>query len=462
MLAPPVRYARTEDGVAIAYAEQGDGPPLVVSTGPMVPLDWGWSDGSIWARLSESFHVVRFDPRGCGLSDRGNIHGSFHDEARDLETVVDALGVPRVSLLGIYIGTPAAVISVLDEPERFSNLILHSPMPSGPRSDSPEHREEHELSDEVVEHLLRLGWRHQREPARRALLTLMAPDLDAETLHGLSQAMFSYASVERVLQVMPEMHSLDFVSELHRISTPTVISVTADEGARGVGRAWAQAIPGAQLSVQRSDASLLRAGAPSIDELARTVDRFVERDRRGGGSAIEATRTVIFTDIEGSTNLVDQLGDAEARRIVRRVEQLTRAALRASGGVEVKTMGDGFMAWFTLASGALDAAIQIQRAVEREFAGEERAVGVRIGVNAGEPIEEADDLYGATVNRAARIMAEAGSGEIMVSDLVRGLVQGRGYRFADRGERQLRGFGEPVRLFALDWRDAAEPREPDR
>ena len=125
-------------------------------------------------------------------------------------------------------------------------------------------------------------------------------------------------------------------------------------------------------------------------------------------------------------------------------------------------MGDGFMAWFTLASGALDAAIQIQRAVEREFAGEERAVGVRIGVNAGEPIEEADDLYGATVNRAARIMAEAGSGEIMASDLVRGLVQGRGYRFADRGKRQLRGFGEPVRLFTLDWRDAAEPREPDR
>ena len=459
MLAPPVRYARTEDGVAIAYAEQGDGPPLVVSTGPMVPLDLGWSETAIWGRLSESFRVVRFDPRGCGLSDRGNVRGSFQDEARDLEAVVDALGAPQVSLLGIYIGTPAAVISVLDEPERFSNLILHSPVPSGPRSDSPEHREEHDLSDEVVEHLLRLGWRHQREPARRALLTLIAPDLETSTLRDLSEAMYHYASVERVLQVMPEMRSLDFLPELHRIQTPTMISVTPEEGGRGVGRDWAQAIPRAQLAVQRSDASLLRPGAPSIEELAQTVDRFVQRDRRAGGSAIEATRTMIFTDIEGSTDLVDQLGDAAARRIVRRVEQLTRAALRAKGGVEVKTMGDGFMAWFPLASGALDAAIQIERSVEREFADEGRTIRVRIGVNAGEPIEEANDLHGATVTRAARIMNEASGSEILVSDLVRGLVQGRSYRFEDRGKHQLRGFEEPVRLFALDWRNAAEQNE---
>ena len=459
MLAPPIRYARSDDGVAIAYAAQGDGPPLVVSTGPMVPLGLGWSEGGLWSRLAEHFQVVRFDPRGCGLSDRGNIHGSFHDEARDLEAVVNALGAPQVSLLGIYIGTPAAVISVLNDPERFSHLILHSPTPSGPRSDSQEHREEHELSDEVVDHLLRLGWRHHRAPARRALLTLIAPDLDTNTLRDLSESMHDYVSVERLLQLMPEMRSLEFVRDLQRIQTPTLIAVTPEEGAHGGGRAWAQAIPQAQLSVQRSGASLLRSGAPSIDELADTVDRFVQGDRREQTRTIEATRTVIFTDIEGSTDLADRLGDQAAREIVRRVEQLTREALRAHGGVEVKTMGDGFMAWFRLASSALDAAIRIEQSVEREFAAEGRDVRVRIGVNAGEPIEEADDLYGVTVNRAARIMAQAEGHDILVSDLVRGLVQGRSYRFQERGEHRLRGIEEPQRLFALDWRSTTELSE---
>lgn len=459
MFAPPVRYARSDDGLAIAYAEYGEGPPLLVSTGPMVPLDLGWDEGGVWARLAESFRVVRFDPRGCGLSDRDNIHGSFHDEARDLLAVANAIGAPQLPLLGTYIGTPAAVLSVLNEPERFSHLILHSPLPSGPRSASDEDREQHGLLDEVVEHLLRVGWRHNHEGARRALLTLIAPDIDTQTARNLSQRMYAYAGVERVLQLMPDMRSLDFMQELHRIKTPTLISVTPEEGVHGVGRAWARAMPETQLTVQRSGASLLLSNVPSIDELAEAVHRFVLGEQRAAPPAVEATRTVLFTDIEGSTDLADQLGDEAARHILRRVELLTRAALEAHGGVEVKTMGDGFMAWFPLASSALDAAIQIERSVEREFAQTDRSIRVRIGVNAGEPIEEADDLFGATVNRAARIMGHAASSEVLVSDLVRGLVQGRGYRFKDRGEQQLRGIEEPQRLFALDWRATPWPAD---
>ena len=226
------------------------------------------------------FRVVRFDPRGCGLSDRDNIHGSFHDEARDLLAVANAIGAPQLPLLGTYIGTPAAVLSVLNEPERFSHLILHSPLPSGPRSASDEDREQHGLLDEVVEHLLRVGWRHNHEGARRALLTLIAPDIDTPTARNLSQRMYAYAGVERVLQLMPDMRSLDFMQELHRIKTPTLISVTPEEGVHGVGRAWARAMPETQLTVQRSGASLLLSNVPSIDELAEAVHRFVLGEQR--------------------------------------------------------------------------------------------------------------------------------------------------------------------------------------
>jgi class 3 adenylate cyclase len=112
-------------------------------------------------------------------------------------------------------------------------------------------------------------------------------------------------------------------------------------------------------------------------------------------------------------------------------------------------MGDGFMAWFPSASQALACAVTLQRAL----ADRESGVRVRIGLNAGEPIVEADDLFGASVVVAARLAAEARGGEVLVSDVVRQLAVGKEFAFADRGERTLRGFDEPVRAFELQWRE---------
>ena len=101
-----------------------------------------------------------------------------------------AIGAPRLALLGIYIGTPAAVLGAIEDPERFSHLILHSPVDGAPHGgSSATHREEHELSDEVAAGLLRMGWQYHHEPARRALLTLIAPEADTDTLHNLAEAM---------------------------------------------------------------------------------------------------------------------------------------------------------------------------------------------------------------------------------------------------------------------------------
>ena len=446
MLAPPVRYTQTEDGVGIAYTVYGEGPPLVVSTGPMMPLDFGWVEDGLWERLSTSFQVVRFDPRGCGLSDRHGVWGSFQDEANDITAVVNAIGAARVALLGYYIGTPAAVISVLNDPERYSHLILHHPVPMGfGQPLSKDDQAQSELFDEVVDRLLRLGWRYGSETARRALMTIALPDADHETIQQIAEALHTYPSVERVLQLIPELRSLNFTQELREVDLPTLISVTRSDA--GLGRAWAQVIPSAQLALLQSEAALLAPDARSVHELANLVQRFIQGVAAPRQVPVSATRTVVFTDMEGSTDLVDRLGDAVAREITREVENITRSALQSHGGTEVKTMGDGCMAWFTMASAALDAAVQIEHAITANL-----DVRVRIGINAGEPIAEAGDLYGATVNRAARIMGAAGGGEILVSDLVRGLVEGRGYRFDDRGVHVLRGFEEPVHLFALKWR----------
>jgi class 3 adenylate cyclase len=179
-------------------------------------------------------------------------------------------------------------------------------------------------------------------------------------------------------------------------------------------------------------------------------------------------RTVLFTDIVGHTEMMQRLGDAPGRDVLREHERITRETLKQHGGAEVKTMGDGFMASFGSVTSAMECAIALQRA----FAGAltppfghpsptrgeaEREVGeqlsIRIGLNAGEPIEEDGDLFGATVILASRIAAQAGAGEILVPETVRGLLSGKSFVYSDRGEFAMKGFDDAVRLYEVRWRE---------
>ena len=163
-------------------------------------------------------------------------------------------------------------------------------------------------------------------------------------------------------------------------------------------------------------------------------------------------RTILFTDVEGSTALTDRLGDAKARDLLREHEGIVREALKSHGGSEVKTMGDGFMTSFSSASKALECAITIQRAFAQHNKSAEEPIEVRVGLNAGGPIAEGEDLYGTAVNLAARITAQAEGGEILASEAVRQIVAGKKFPFSDRGETALRGFEDRVRLYEVRWR----------
>jgi class 3 adenylate cyclase len=149
--------------------------------------------------------------------------------------------------------------------------------------------------------------------------------------------------------------------------------------------------------------------------------------------------------------LTERLGDAKAREVLRTYERIVREALRAHGGSEVKTLGDGFMASFSSAARALECAIAIQRAFAAHNASAEEPIRVRIGLNAGEPIAEEKDLFGTAVILAERIAAQAEGGEILVANVVRELAAGKGFLFSDRGEVVLRGFEDPVRLYEVRW-----------
>jgi adenylate cyclase len=159
---------------------------------------------------------------------------------------------------------------------------------------------------------------------------------------------------------------------------------------------------------------------------------------------------ILFTDITDSTSLTQRLGDAAAQELVRAHNAIVREALKASGGSEIKHTGDGIMASFASPSSALDCAVAIQRAVTER---NEPNLAVHVGINAGEPVAEDNDLFGTSVQLARRICDQASGGEILASDVVRQLVAGKGFLFADRGDVALRGFEDPARLYEVRWRD---------
>jgi len=171
----------------------------------------------------------------------------------------------------------------------------------------------------------------------------------------------------------------------------------------------------------------------------------------------EGTVTVLFTDVEGSTDLTTRRGDEAAREVLRACDELVRQQVARHRGREVKHTGDGLMVAFTSARRAIACAVDIQRAIAGRSRREpERAVRVRIGLNTGEVIREEEDLFGATVNAAKRITDHAAAGEILVSEGVKGILGAAPtVELEDCGEVQLKGFPALLRLYKVSWKEEA-------
>jgi eukaryotic-like serine/threonine-protein kinase len=160
----------------------------------------------------------------------------------------------------------------------------------------------------------------------------------------------------------------------------------------------------------------------SIDSVAETVEAE-KPPLPQGAVAPDGTVTIMFSDIEDSTVLTERLGDPAWQELLRKHNSLIREQLKAYGGYEVKTMGDGFMVAFQSAKKGLDCAIAIQKAFDNYNAAEGEHMKVRIGLHAGEAIKDGDDFYGKNVILASRVAGKAAGGEILVSSLLRQLVE---------------------------------------
>lgn len=169
----------------------------------------------------------------------------------------------------------------------------------------------------------------------------------------------------------------------------------------------------------------------------------------GGAERDPGIRTVFFTDIVGSTNMTQHLGDEKAMEVVELHDQIVRDALKATGGREIKHTGDGIMAAFTSAAAAIRCSMNIQNELGRHNrANPGLSLQVRIGLAAGEPVERHHDLFGSTVQLAARLCAHAEPEQILVSNAVAELCLGKGLAFRDLGTVSLKGFEQPVHVHA--------------
>ncbi|MGI8925195.1 MAG: alpha/beta fold hydrolase [Tepidiformaceae bacterium] len=436
-----IRYATTSDNVKIAFSAFGEGLPLVYTSNVWGDLQWYGHDPSshngVERLVQAGWRVIKYDGRGMGSSARDVRDFSLVARVEDLEAVINAAGADRFVLCGYGQGGPVAIAYAREHAGRVSHLVLANTFASGAAY-------------------------YETIPAMRALTNLHSMALDqwefftdtmasattgfhdAERARSTAQLFRSAMSAPDFLAYVAATRDIDVSDLLHGLTVPTM-ALADSSGLRtdALVRELAAAIPGAVL-MRTADyvAALLEFVSGEAFE-SRTP-----KDVPPGPS----TRTVLFTDIVGHTEMIQRLGDARGRDVLREHERITREMLKQHGGAEVKTMGDGFMASFGSVTKAIECAIALQRAFATHTESMPEPLHVRVGLNAGEPIEEDGDLFGATVILASRIAAKAGAGEILVPDTVRGLLSGKGFVFGDRGEFVPKGFDEGMRLWDVRWR----------
>jgi class 3 adenylate cyclase/pimeloyl-ACP methyl ester carboxylesterase len=395
--------------------------------------------------LARQFTVIRFDARGQGLSDLDPQGIDLDALVVDVETIVGELDLKKAVVYGQCYGGPVAIAYAARHPESVERLILDGTYARGSDIMSGTRR------DSFLQTLESL-W-----PDSRSLLAhLTNPDRDLKSEPALSGEAVNAAMPASVVRRLYEIGFTVDVSELTSGLQMPVL-VMHRRASRAVpfvlGRTLAGGIPGA--SFVTLDGSAHNPWEGDAHQVVAALGQFLGVDlwmpRRPPADEFRGPVAILFTDIEGSTALTSDLGDARAQALVHTHDDVVRSALADQEGREVRHTGDGVMAYFASVSAAVGCAIEIQRELDRRDAG----FRVRIGLHAGEPLWEGDEPQGTVVQTARRVVEEAAAGEILVSDVVRTLVAGKEFPFSDRGASNLKGLREPVRLFRLEWRPSA-------
>jgi pimeloyl-ACP methyl ester carboxylesterase/DNA-binding CsgD family transcriptional regulator len=280
-----IRFARSHDGVRLAYAASGRGHTLVKAATWLSHLEYDWAS-PVWQHLlqemSARYQLVRYDERGCGLSDWMVPDLNFDSWVRDLETVVDAVGAERFALLGISQGASIAIAYAVKHPERVTHLVLQGGYARGRlvRSRTPQQVEEAEMMRRLAE----IGWGKSDPSFRQFFTTQFIPGGTAEQHEWFNELERISTSPHNAAEFMRQFDSIDVAALLPRVRCPTlVLHSTRDVRVPfEEGRLIATGIKGAQFVPIESGNHLLLAHEPGWARALAEIEAFLPRGVAGG------------------------------------------------------------------------------------------------------------------------------------------------------------------------------------
>ena len=440
-MVPTTRYARSAD-VNIAYQVVGSGPiDLVFVPGWVSQVEAMWEEPTheaIFRRLASFSRLILFDKRGTGLSDRVSVDRlpTLEDRMDDVRAVMDAAGSEAAAVFGVSEGGVMCALFAATYPDRTKALVLYGSYPR--RLWAPDYpwgptaTERTEYIDDVA-----------RQWGGPAQLDVLAPSAsnDRRLQDWFSRYLRASASPGAAVALLRMNSVLDIRAILPTIRVPTLVMHRTDDRDIDVGgsRYMAQQIPGARYVELPGEDHLWFVG--NVDAILDEVEEFLTGVRHPG-SFDRVLATVMFTDIVDSTATAARLGDARWRSLLETHSASVRRSLQLHEGREVDNAGDGFLARFEGPARAIRCAMAIVAGASRI------GLEVRAGIHTGECEEVDGKLRGIAVHIAARVMAAASPGEVVVSRTVRDLVAGSGFDFRDTGTHQLKGVPGEWQIFA--------------
>jgi class 3 adenylate cyclase/alpha-beta hydrolase superfamily lysophospholipase len=448
-------YAPCGD-LSLAYQVVGDGPVELVVLPPFVShveVVWAMPQfKAILDRLATFCRVLLFDKAGVGLSDPVPKVRTLDDRAAEIEAVMDAAGFGHAVLYAVAEGGPAAIVFAATRPKRTRALILVGTGaftaggwddldrdPAELRARLAELGEDYTPTTEQIARVQEFGRAVRSAWGTGAASSIATPSVRASMRQrAMLERMCASPGMARA--TLEALFRIDVRPILPTITAPTLVMHARDDPIPvQFGRYLADHIPGARYLELEDTYSLV-----SVDRILTAIEEFLTGTRAAPSSSRRALRTVLFTDMVASTQHAAAAGDERWRAVLHRFGEITADLTEHFGGAVVKSTGDGHLATF-------DGPTQAIRCAEALRADAETlGIQIRAGIHTGECELLDADIGGIAVHIAARILGQAGAGEILVSRTVRDLVVGSGTGFEDRGSVELRGVPGTWQLLAVN------------
>jgi pimeloyl-ACP methyl ester carboxylesterase len=435
-----IRYVKSGEA-HLAYRVFGEGPrDIIIVPGTVSHAELYWdlpANKYMLTRLTAFARVIVFDKRGQGLSDRIG-EQTLEERAGDVHAILDAVGSKRAAIYGWSEGGAMSLMFAATYPERTDALVLvgsYASMCAGPWSLSRE-------SMEAAVNAIERGW------GKGVLVNVNAPSRvdDQAFVRWWAHLERASASPGAISALIRANYDIDVRHVLSSINAPTLIFHRVEDSLVPVqaGRYLAEHIPGARyVELPGADHLIQTLDHDDLSHLLDEIEEFLTGSKQRPQEPDRVLLTLLMNDIVGSTELATRVGDRRWNELLTQYYATVRRELAAFRGKESATTGDGVLATFDGPARAIRCAASIRESVRP------LGIDIRTGLHTGECELIDGGIGGIAVHIAARVSAQAGAGEVLVSSTVKDLVAGSQLSFTDRGTRQLKGVPGEWRLYAL-------------